>query len=78
MDGKERGQKKTDDLRAMTSLGPRTLLRNGSYANDSDRNVVIKLRCVAGAVLDLQSIHLTGFNLLFSCGQLCNIKFCGT
>ena len=23
--GKERGQKKTDDLRAMTALGPRTL-----------------------------------------------------
>ena len=27
VDGKERGQKKTDDLRAMTTLGPRTLLR---------------------------------------------------
>ena len=27
VDGKERGQKKTDDLRAMTALGPRTLLR---------------------------------------------------
>ena len=26
LDGKERGQKKTDDLRAMTTLGPRTLL----------------------------------------------------
>ena len=26
VDGKERGQKKTDDLRAMTTLGPRTLL----------------------------------------------------
>ena len=26
MDAKERGQKKTDDLRAMTTLGPRTLL----------------------------------------------------
>ena len=25
LDGKERGQKKTDDLRAMTTLGPRTL-----------------------------------------------------
>ena len=25
MDGKERGQKKTDDRRAMTTLGPRTL-----------------------------------------------------
>ena len=25
VDGKERGQKKTDDLRAMTTLGPRTL-----------------------------------------------------
>ena len=25
VDGKERGQKKTDDLRAMTALGPRTL-----------------------------------------------------
>ena len=27
LDGKERGQKKTDDLRAMTTLGPRTLPR---------------------------------------------------
>ena len=27
VDGRERGQKKTDDLRAMTALGPRTLLR---------------------------------------------------
>ena len=26
LDGKERGQKKTDDLRTMTTLGPRTLL----------------------------------------------------
>ena len=26
LDGKERGQKKTVDLRAMTTLGPRTLL----------------------------------------------------
>ena len=25
VDGRERGQKKTDDLRAMTTLGPRTL-----------------------------------------------------
>ena len=25
LDGKERGQKKTDDLRTMTTLGPRTL-----------------------------------------------------
>ena len=28
LDGKERGQKKTDDLRAMTTLGPRTLVRD--------------------------------------------------
>ena len=26
LDGKERGRKKTDDLRAMTTLGPRTLI----------------------------------------------------
>ena len=26
VDGRERGQKKTDDLRAMTTSGPRTLL----------------------------------------------------
>ena len=26
VDGRERDQKKTDDLRAMTTLGPRTLL----------------------------------------------------
>ena len=28
LDGKEQGQKKTDDLRAMTTLGPRTLASN--------------------------------------------------
>ena len=28
LDGKERGQKKTDDLRTMTTLGPRTLAQN--------------------------------------------------
>ena len=28
LDGKERDQKKTDDLRAMTTLGPRTLFNN--------------------------------------------------
>ena len=27
LDGKERGQKKTDDLWTMTTLGPRTLLQ---------------------------------------------------
>ena len=27
VDGRERGQKKTDDLRAITTLGPRTLLK---------------------------------------------------
>ena len=27
LDGKERGQKKTDDLRAMTTLGPPTLVK---------------------------------------------------
>ena len=31
LDGKERGQKKTDDLRAMTTLGPRTLLLRNVY-----------------------------------------------
>ena len=35
LDGKERGQKKTDDLRAMTTLGPRTLLLNPSIAGDN-------------------------------------------
>ena len=30
LDGKERGQKKTDDLRTMTTLGPRTLQMSGS------------------------------------------------
>ena len=40
LDGKERGQKKTDDLRAMTTLGPRTLLafifEQPSYMKISD------------------------------------------
>ena len=31
LDGKERGKKKTDDLRAMTTLGPRTLHQNNGY-----------------------------------------------
>ena len=33
LDGKERGQKKTDDLRAMTTLGPRTLHVNVLLCN---------------------------------------------
>ena len=42
LDGKERGQKKTDDLRAMTTLGPRTLYRSFSviirfHVADSNR-----------------------------------------
>ena len=32
VDGRERGQKKTDDLRAMTTLGPRTLLKIIQYS----------------------------------------------
>ena len=31
LDGKERGQKKTDDLRAMTTLGPRTLVSSADF-----------------------------------------------
>ena len=31
VDGRERGQKKTDDLRAMTTLGPRTLLCHNQW-----------------------------------------------
>ena len=31
--GRERGQKKTDDLRAMTNLGPRTLVKQESVHN---------------------------------------------
>ena len=34
LDGKERGQKKTDDLRAMTTLGPRTLLKRIIFVKD--------------------------------------------
>ena len=37
LDGKERGQKKTDDLRTMATLGPRTLLKlqNKTWNEDS-------------------------------------------
>ena len=35
LDGKERGQKKTDDLRAMTTLGPRTLIPILHVAHDA-------------------------------------------
>ena len=35
VDGRERGQKKTDDLRAMTTLGPRTLLGESSKFTES-------------------------------------------
>ena len=39
LDGKERGQKKTDDLRAMTTLGPRTLLHlTHDTTWESDKN----------------------------------------
>ena len=34
VDGKERGQKKTDDLRAMTTLGPRTLHNSRVLVNE--------------------------------------------
>ena len=34
VDGRERGQKKTDDLRAMTTLGPRTLHVNSKKRDD--------------------------------------------
>ena len=42
MDGRKRGQKKTDDLRAMTTLGPRTLFDNWA-------NVVVSM--------DINGIH---------------------
>ena len=38
VDGKERGQKKTDDLRAMTALGPRTLLPEYTGRIKTDRS----------------------------------------
>ena len=37
VDGKERDQKKTDDLRAMTALGPRTLLFYLLYEYSAER-----------------------------------------
>ena len=47
LDGKERGQKKIDDLRAMTTLGPRTLLCTISLAISyvSHRYVLIFVQC---------------------------------
>ena len=57
MDGKERGQKKTDDLRAMTTLGPRTLQdreRSGSVVECLTRD-----RRAAG-------LSLTGVTALWS------------
>ena len=38
LDGKERGQKKTDDLRAMTTLGPRTLCSLFAFAQFTPRS----------------------------------------
>ena len=40
MDGRERGQKKTDDLRAMTTLGPRTLIFISRQKSISVTNLV--------------------------------------
>ena len=41
-DGKERGQKKTDDLRAMTTLGPRTLAYELPNDNSLDQRMLLK------------------------------------
>ena len=38
VDGRERGQKKTDDLRAMTALGPRTLVTEFIVKNSKKLN----------------------------------------
>ena len=55
VDGKERGQKKTDDLRAMTALGPRTLFYLSVYPllntlQTSDYDVIFYF-CVDSASL---------------------------
>ena len=42
LDGKERGQKKTDDLRAMTTLGSRTLVDKTIFRN-RNTNFICKL-----------------------------------
>ena len=41
VDGRERGQKKTDDLRAMTTLGPRTLYMNENV----NKTIIILSHC---------------------------------
>ena len=41
LDGKERGQKKTDDLRAMTTLGPRTLQWIESFLGHRKQRVLL-------------------------------------
>ena len=43
LDGKERGQKKTDDLRAMTTLGPRTLV-SAFCQNSNESNYRLQMR----------------------------------
>ena len=52
VDGRERGQKKTDDLRAMTTLGPRTLQRI------LDKYIILGRCCGLGDEASIQiSVH---------------------
>ena len=49
LDGKERGQKKTDDLRAMTTLGPRTLVLKEAY-RCLNRDIAASLKLLTSGI----------------------------
>ena len=59
LDGKERGQKKTDDLRAMTTLGPRTLVSLRKTVNNKCADRAAQICRLICPFIDLQSKQLS-------------------
>ena len=68
--GKERGQKKTDDLRAMTTLGPRTLISWACFTRHTMFNLV-RFVTVARQICYLKPF-LSRLSWLTSCQHMPN------
>ena len=59
LDGKERGQKKTDNLRTMTTLGPRTLVDRLSLRVTTPSRAYIRASPGSGNILDRSTIRIS-------------------